>query len=56
MTAIMAKVAIVETNVYGALAYHANCLTCGERVCPQAHDKEATAVKHAQEHVCKETP
>ena len=45
--------AIVETDVFGALGYHAKCLTCGERVCPTAHNKEATALRHAKAHRCK---
>ena len=53
MTAQVAIVtAVVETDVFGAIAYHAKCLTCGERICPTAHDKEATALRHAKAHRC----
>ena len=45
-------VAIVETDVFGALGYHAHCTTCDKRVCATNHDKEATAVRHAKAHRC----
>ena len=46
----MIRVAIVRTDVGGALAWHPNCLECdwtGKR-----HDHEETAVAMAKRHRC----
>ncbi len=53
MTTETIQVAIIETDVLGALAYHAHCLTCDTRVCPTAHEKDTTAIKHAEAHRCQ---
>lgn len=45
-------VAIHESSVFGVLAYHAQCLTCGWRCHSEPHSREATAVRHAEGHTC----
>lgn len=43
------RIAIIETDVFGVLAWHAECLECRERICfHAAHDREATARQHAR--------
>lgn len=46
---------VVETDVFGAKGYHAECKTCGKRVCKAAHDRSATALRHAEAHRCEVT-
>jgi hypothetical protein len=44
-------VAIIETDVYGAKAYHAHCLTCGWEC--KRKDKEDSALRIGKNHRCK---
>ena len=45
---ILSKIAIVETDVYGVLAYHAECLTCGWK--SRRFNKPETAIRHSDKH------
>lgn len=44
------KVAVVETDVLGVLAWHCKCLTCGWQ--SERKSRNATAVRHASAHRC----
>lgn len=47
---IVRRVAIIQTDVCGALAYHPRCMECewvGKR-----HDDESIAIRIAKRHVC----
>jgi hypothetical protein len=46
-------VAVVETNVFGAKAYHCRCLNKDCRWESKRYDKENQAVNKAQHHCCK---
>jgi hypothetical protein len=48
-------VAIVEKTMWDISAYNAKCLTCGWVCHKQPHDRQSTAVKHAEKHVCGDT-
>lgn len=45
------KVAVIETDVYGANGYHTRCLDCGAET--KRRDREAAAVRDAKKHTCK---
>ena len=45
-------VAIVETDVFGAKAYHCKCLNC--KWTSKRKDREAQAVKLAKKHYCQD--
>lgn len=47
-------VAIVETSYFNIPAYQAHCLSCDWRCHREPHAREATAIKHAKDHVCPE--
>lgn len=44
-------VAIIETDVFGAKAYHCRCLDCGWT--SKRYDAESRAVHFARRHNCK---
>jgi hypothetical protein len=44
------QVAIIETDVFGALAYHARCLEEGCEWQTQRYNRTTTACRHASEH------
>jgi hypothetical protein len=45
-------IAIEETNVLGAKAYRATCMHCPWECHRQPHDRQSTAVRHADGHDC----
>jgi hypothetical protein len=46
-------VAIQETDVFGVKAYKAACMHCPWVCHEQPHSREATAVRHADDHDCE---
>ena len=45
---ILSKIAIIETDVYGALGYHAECFTCGWK--SKRFNNPKTAIRHSSKH------
>lgn len=51
----LTRIAIVSEAVLGIEAFYASCLECDWRCHRKPHESEATAVRCAGRHVCKES-